>query len=643
MDDKRLYKETFSHVRTSATVNMEAYNKMKKNKTGRKILLVAAAVCLMAAIGITAYAADFLGLRSFLISDGEAETETENQPQTDENGWEIPEIPTTETSGVLSLQGYGNMPESQALLEWLKFLESYDPGPLTNEPTSLEDKYINYQVYDQTMADKLEEIAAKYNLKLHTRSEVLSQEQMDAVLGKFKDGTHSAGSAVCFENGGFTSDGDWFPPSGGTVAYQLVRTVRGTLTDTALYIRDTSSYAEWQYELAGRTFVLALNSYKGLILADLGDCFVTVNVLSGETEAFTSDYVTVDRETLEEMVGTFNWDALAQVAEPDFDDILATVPEDTEPAPAPEDSGTPAQPTVQDTREIPGDYGKFTEVLDIVYFEYQNEFLYYSVHDLDGDGVKELLVLRCTCEADFEWYVYYLGEYEGEPAALWAGSFPGGHSRLYARPEGGLYLFQGHMGSETLSVVTMEDGTVKREVVSERAVDFAAGEDYTVPSGEELKTAYITDYGLLIDGNPTVFHGWQTVDGESRSAAGRIVLLSAVTGAEAEALLDGTQPALKTGQEYVVATFEVYYDDGDEKTLDLTENHASHISSSLYFALSNGDGNAEDISGSVQDGLLGKVVPIGGSVTGRVAFIREKGTDEPIIFVGFGTVMEYDF
>ena len=81
-------------------------------------------------------------------------------------------VPATEyTVTELSLQGYSESPEQQAMLEWQAFTDTYDPdGTLLNENNFNESGipsqfYETYNCYTFEMMDKLQEILDKYNLQ----------------------------------------------------------------------------------------------------------------------------------------------------------------------------------------------------------------------------------------------------------------------------------------------------------------------------------------------------------------------------------------------------------------------------------------------------------------------------------------------
>nr|WP_325211427.1 hypothetical protein [uncultured Oscillibacter sp.] len=328
MSNREFYQQTFSQVRGSREIRWEDYEMTRRGKSLKWLVTLAAAVALLAALSVLAVAANFFGLRDVLLP------EKGSVYVTDEKGVVIPG--EKEFKDFVSLSGWGDTPESRALAEWEAFQESYDPdgsivSAIGNEPTGFEDRYGFYLVYTQEMADKLEEITAKYGLKLHQWMEVVLPETWAAAAGDFCGENVTPYSGYIYENGTFRFDGDAELGAGermgyGTIEYQFSRSVKGTFDDVALNIGDLSDFEEWGYTAADGTRVtLGLGARnRSLILADLGDGFVLVNVLTGRQgdDAFSSG--AIGREELEELADSFVYSALTPAREPDRAAILAS-------------------------------------------------------------------------------------------------------------------------------------------------------------------------------------------------------------------------------------------------------------------------------------------------------------------------------
>ncbi len=69
MDDRQLYRETFSQVRSSLVINEEMLQMQpKRTHVVRTIAVVAAVICLLLACGVTAVATNLFGLRDLIIA-----------------------------------------------------------------------------------------------------------------------------------------------------------------------------------------------------------------------------------------------------------------------------------------------------------------------------------------------------------------------------------------------------------------------------------------------------------------------------------------------------------------------------------------------------------------------------------------------
>lgn len=321
MTNREFYQETFSQVQGTREIRWEDYAMRRRGRSLRWLVTLAASVALLAALSALAVAANFFGLRDALLP------EKGSVNVTDERGVVVPG--EYEYKDFVSLSGWGDTPESKALAEWEAFRDSYDPdgaiiGAIGNEPTGFEEDYGLYLVYTQEMADKLEEIVAKYDLKLHRWMEDVFPETWPVAAGDFCGENVMPYTGYIYENGTFRFDGDAELGAGelkgyGTIEYQFSRSVKGTFDDVALNIGDLGDFEEWGYQTAGGTWVtLGLGARnRSLILADLGDSFVLVNVLTGRQGDDTFSSGPIGREELEELADSFFYSALTPVREPD--------------------------------------------------------------------------------------------------------------------------------------------------------------------------------------------------------------------------------------------------------------------------------------------------------------------------------------
>lgn len=316
MKNREFYQQTFSQIHSSVDIRWEDMESMRpKKRYLKKVMTAAAVICLLAALSTAALARDFLGLRSWLMP-ARQEVQMPVDPETGER--EVREV------DMISLAGYDDTPESRAVAEWQEFLSGYDSDgaildAIGNSPTGLEERYGLYLVYTREMADKLDEIVEKYSLKLHTRIiDVYEHPEAFDSCGDFL-GDNRAYSAYMYEDGTFKFDGDIDLPDYGILSYQFMRCVRGSFTDVLLNITDVEQYREWTYSTkSGLPVTLALGPGKALILADLGDSFVSVNVLAGtesEDDGLFSSGPFL-KQNLESLADSFDFSALTPVVRP---------------------------------------------------------------------------------------------------------------------------------------------------------------------------------------------------------------------------------------------------------------------------------------------------------------------------------------
>jgi len=141
---------------------------------------------------------------------------------------------------------------------------------------------------------------------------------------------------------------------------------------------------------------------------------------------------------------------------------------------------------------------EYSVILEDVYQQYPPPLdgrwreLDYGLYDMNGDGIKELIVQTGTCEGDAQWCVYSI--VDGTCELI--GSFDGWHSVLYVGEHGEIYNLQGGSGFESITQITMENGILVEKVVSERQLD--ADSTWSSP-GDILQTTAIIDKHLLAE------------------------------------------------------------------------------------------------------------------------------------------------
>ncbi len=285
--------------------NSEVRKTMKyQRKFTKRTLMLVAVLCLLTAFATAAFATNFFGLRNALVNSND------------------PEI-----KSMISLSGYTDSNEYKAAAEWNAFTESYDPdGAIINqtdaediENLGLLDKYINYNAYTKEMADKLDEITAKYGLSLHDGFKEMSFEEGNTTIGDFvitdydhEEFTDDAYSSILggyiYDDGTFRYDGIFNATAGRlSVDYQFSRSAKGVLDTIFLNIGDIEDYQEQVIVTdSGVELTAAISEYKSVIIAEFDSCFVTINVMGGTDIGITFD-------DLKDLANTFDFYVIENV------------------------------------------------------------------------------------------------------------------------------------------------------------------------------------------------------------------------------------------------------------------------------------------------------------------------------------------
>lgn len=313
MKNKERYKEVFSQIESSMNFDPEKMNARKpKRSVSKRTILLAATIAVLTGLCFAVYEEDFLGLRALLLSQTQGQTVEQNEP-------------VLQKPDEISLAGCINKPESQATAEWRTFLSAYKMDRSTgNDSFAPGTSYAFYQVYNQEMADKLDEIADRYSLKLHTLMMIdlyTNDALCDQVGGDFL-GENRAFGTYMYEDGTFKFDGEISLDGNERIDYNFMRCVRGSFTDWLLNITDSTNYIEWTYTTqCGIPVRLALAPTKALVFADMPDSFVTIDILAGSEVMAAAD--------LEHFADSFDFSVLTPVRpadpslpRPSLDEVL---------------------------------------------------------------------------------------------------------------------------------------------------------------------------------------------------------------------------------------------------------------------------------------------------------------------------------
>jgi len=414
MNNRDFYRKTFSQIHSSSTVNWEDITEMKNTKTRllkRRIVTAAAAAAVVAALSATAMAVNFLGLRDTLLPEKQ-EVNTFDP----ETGAAVPG--ETRQVDTVSLSGYMDFPESKALAEWRSFLNSYDTDhallkQADDNPDPSLDKYQCYTVYTQEMADKLEEIADKYSLKLHTQC--ISLPDHPEALGGLKDFADSTLSTYwmyMYEDGTCHFDGDADIQRAGRTELQFQRTVKGSFNEVILPVGDAAEYDQWAYTTdSGVELAMAIGPDKSVIFADFPDCFAALNIMAGTDNGMSP-------ESLDALAGKYDFTKLSPVSAPVIAPNIQPGPDTAE--------HSDASPESLVTEEDSGKRAAYAKILravlngvlpdgtaaDTSWDLSANKF---TLCDVDSDGSQELILLYST--APMAGMMGYVIDYKPEYAA----------------------------------------------------------------------------------------------------------------------------------------------------------------------------------------------------------------------------------
>jgi hypothetical protein len=222
----------------------------------------------------------------------------------------------------ISLAGVQGSPEFTASREWLEFTANYDQdgallAQVGNAPAGLDTRFDLYHVYTQDMANKLDEIVTRHNLRLHREIDMLEQEeQLNIRLGGvlLPNGYEMLGGYI-YEDNSFHFDGYASLPSGRGFSFQLMCARKGSFNEVMLNIGNAALYDHWTFiPPYSVPMLLALGPDKSLVVADTGAAFVTINVLTGsgqgDAEHFFEGEDFITREELEAFAQGFNFEIL---------------------------------------------------------------------------------------------------------------------------------------------------------------------------------------------------------------------------------------------------------------------------------------------------------------------------------------------
>lgn len=310
----------------------------------------------------------------------------------DENG-DVISLPTLPQRTQITLQGANQ----EALAEWNSFCRDYDPdGAIVtandnNELGIPNPYYIPYGCYSWEMVNKLDEIVQKYDLKLlspdvgcqsYESSVLFSSLGIDGVF----HGDVEYLSGYFYPEGTFKiellfqPDTDQWPYKDNSASYYY--SVKEYFDPVYYEVADLESCTQWNYTRSdGRTVLLVMNDEQARIITDLQDALVTVSFASSKWDGGTK--VQMTQSALEQISEQFDFSIQPHPADMTKVDALmeaAQAAYEAERAAAAENLYTKGyEQYIQ--QELEKAAAHSTRMRD---------GLFYSLYDLNGDGVMEL-------------------------------------------------------------------------------------------------------------------------------------------------------------------------------------------------------------------------------------------------------------
>ena len=315
LDGLALVKEEYileAHYNDIAQDRMVSISRISRK---RRMMLVALVAVMLMLVGCTVV---YLKMQELKIGEY-----TYQNPYV-QNGSEV-------TGDVISGQGFEGSKNYQAAKEWNDFLENYDvEGAIFDESNSEEYiapiDYMAYSCYSQEMEDKIDEICAKYELKLLgpiytdtfgflTMYEYDWQRTMGTgkLFNEEKRVTAVIDYAYYYRGGTFQFYGitemnyeksPWKYP----VGYQYRCSSKETFDEVSQVVYNLDEYEQWNYTLLdGSNALLALGEERAFIAVDKEAYFISINVLDVWAEDEIKGWQKMDKTDLEALTDTFSF------------------------------------------------------------------------------------------------------------------------------------------------------------------------------------------------------------------------------------------------------------------------------------------------------------------------------------------------
>lgn len=334
----------------------------------------------------------------------------------------------TEPRTQLSLQGFVGSNSYQAAKEWFDFLQSYDPDgaiEFSDEAYSVEfpEDYQFYQLYSVEMKDKLDEICQKYDLELLgpvlvdvTADDMFRELGIKGILREDAQAEiewSQGGPGYFFRNGTFevecyiTLTGENNPwPFDNLISFRCHN--KNSFDAVFLSMTDPTQFDQWNYTTSNGVEVLLVMGPDGaLIVADIGDYFITVGGIETTAGNILDGEHTMTREGLEAYAEIFDFSIRPQrLNEQQANDVNARYEAHWAEIVAQQEKGN------DEFQEYLGRASYDARVKYHLEGDTEATRMGYTFYDFDGNGVEELVIGR-------DGYIEYIyTEKNGETAEI---------------------------------------------------------------------------------------------------------------------------------------------------------------------------------------------------------------------------------
>lgn len=365
----------------------EAPASPRKSPTLRKVLFLAAVIALLTCL--LGCAIVMLRLQDQKIGEGNYTR------YFDESGQMIQ--PTEVTMSVVAVRGVKDSPNYLATMEWYEFDKNY---PSILEFDFVDQSLENYEVYEwiygcysQEMADKVDEIAAKYDLKLLSHPMTVQRWQteilfdslgIDGVCREEKTSRLTDGSGSFYEGGNFSYDFEFKLPQEEAWQNWIWATVCYSRKDYFHPIAatvDMDSLEQWNYTTDdGVDILIAQNKGGAILVAETEAGFFWVN-LDTSTTSDASQIPT--KQDIERMADAIDFTIVPQAPQ-DFDAIQKQL-----------DESNAAYEAAQQAKITT--YTDYASYLKDTYRNLYPADVYYALYDINNDGVEDFLFADKDC------------------------------------------------------------------------------------------------------------------------------------------------------------------------------------------------------------------------------------------------------